>query len=404
VQEASLSSISICHWGDAQIGLCDILRVAQWLYHRITHIPQGIRQSSGWFSAVILSEHVDPLLRNSVFRQKRPHDLHNFMHMSYHFKKTEPRDSVFAILGLMSVDKSCKAENVALLEVDYAKPLPEVLRDATRYALCQTACLQALTIVPRQTEQSKDNEGFTSWTARSDLDRGPLDPGMFPEFYCASKGLEQPYLLEDMRYGAQVLLIEGFVAGQVLHAASLFAEDLYILQNFYTGLNRAKEIALRHCGPAFQNGSREGYIAIALTVTAGHTANLERAQPEDMVILGEYLASLDVDEAVPGSTNTARESKNVDTLGYIAKSHRCVNARGRQFFAMSEGSMGLGPKWMRRDDLVVILRGGDFPFILRKMGEFYQLIGPAYVYGIMDGEAVETWKAKNEPEIVFPIR
>jgi len=67
------------------------------------------------------------------------------------------------------------------------------------------------------------------------------------------------------------------------------------------------------------------------------------------------------------------------------------------------GRMGLGPRSMQAGDLVVVLRGGVLPLILRDTGAGYWFIGPAYVYGIMDGEAVQGWQARGEPGQVFPI-
>jgi len=59
---------------------------------------------------------------------------------------------------------------------------------------------------------------------------------------------------------------------------------------------------------------------------------------------------------------------------------------------------------MRLDDLVVVIRGGTTPFILRRGNNGYHLLGPAYMHGIMDGEAVQAKKARGGLEAVFPIR
>jgi hypothetical protein len=40
--------------------------------------------------------------------------------------------------------------------------------------------------------------------------------------------------------------------------------------------------------------------------------------------------------------------------------------------------------------VICILYGCVKPFILRKIGDGYELIGDAYVHGIMDGEFLET--------------
>lgn len=67
--------------------------------------------------------------------------------------------------------------------------------------------------------------------------------------------------------------------------------------------------------------------------------------------------------------------------------------------------MGIGPRSMQPNDIVVVLRGGNTPFILRKgIDEQYHLVGEAYVHGILKGEAVRLAKARGEEEIVFPLR
>ncbi|KAF8861653.1 hypothetical protein BDZ45DRAFT_250827 [Acephala macrosclerotiorum] len=60
--------------------------------------------------------------------------------------------------------------------------------------------------------------------------------------------------------------------------------------------------------------------------------------------------------------------------------------------------LGLTPKETKVDDIICILLGCTVPVILRavkggRVAELYQLIGEAYVHGIMDGEAVESEKS-----------
>ena len=63
-------------------------------------------------------------------------------------------------------------------------------------------------------------------------------------------------------------------------------------------------------------------------------------------------------------------------------------AWGHSFFTTTKAYMGLGSQAMKAGDVVVILAGGEVPFILRRAGEFFQLVGECYVHGIMNGEAV----------------
>ncbi|KAH9828454.1 heterokaryon incompatibility protein 6, OR allele-like [Teratosphaeria destructans] len=62
--------------------------------------------------------------------------------------------------------------------------------------------------------------------------------------------------------------------------------------------------------------------------------------------------------------------------------------RGRVLFASSTGFLGLVPHGTREGDVIVIVRGVDVPYVLRPQGEAYELIGEAYVEGVMQGEAL----------------
>ncbi|KAG0651481.1 hypothetical protein D0Z07_1555 [Hyphodiscus hymeniophilus] len=62
--------------------------------------------------------------------------------------------------------------------------------------------------------------------------------------------------------------------------------------------------------------------------------------------------------------------------------------KGRRFCLTGDGHMCTTPYDTQRDDVVVILEGLKMPFVLRKSGEDWKLIGDCYVHGIMDGELV----------------
>jgi hypothetical protein len=65
------------------------------------------------------------------------------------------------------------------------------------------------------------------------------------------------------------------------------------------------------------------------------------------------------------------------------------STRGRVMFASSTGYLGLVPHGTKKDDLIFIVRGADVPYVLRPNDDAYQLVGEAYVQGVMEGEALE---------------
>ena len=67
-----------------------------------------------------------------------------------------------------------------------------------------------------------------------------------------------------------------------------------------------------------------------------------------------------------------------------------MTCQGRRFFTTLGGYMGIGPPGMRIDDLICVFLGGAVPWIVRQEGGEYVLVGECYVHGIMDGEFMKT--------------
>lgn len=58
----------------------------------------------------------------------------------------------------------------------------------------------------------------------------------------------------------------------------------------------------------------------------------------------------------------------------------------RTFFTTDAGFCGIGPADVQAGDRVVVLLGASMPYVLRPVGDHYTLVGEAYVSGIMYGE------------------
>lgn len=76
----------------------------------------------------------------------------------------------------------------------------------------------------------------------------------------------------------------------------------------------------------------------------------------------------------------------------------------RCFFRTEKGYYGLGPVELEAGDIVSVLFGGTTPFVLRPVGESYMLVGECYVYGLMNGEAIEIRERGELMEKSFTIR
>ncbi len=62
---------------------------------------------------------------------------------------------------------------------------------------------------------------------------------------------------------------------------------------------------------------------------------------------------------------------------------------GRRLFRTVKDFLGNGPRSLEVDDQVWVLAGAKVPFLLRPLDDGrYQVVGQAYVHGIMHGEAL----------------
>lgn len=81
--------------------------------------------------------------------------------------------------------------------------------------------------------------------------------------------------------------------------------------------------------------------------------------------------------------------------------------RTRRLFQTQSGFVGMGSVAMQAGDLVVVLFGARWPFIIRPSGDpqsqQYVLVGTAYVDGIMEGEAVLKYEASGDEAHTFEI-
>jgi hypothetical protein len=58
-------------------------------------------------------------------------------------------------------------------------------------------------------------------------------------------------------------------------------------------------------------------------------------------------------------------------------------------FLTDSGTFGLAPQFAEEGDILCLPFGCVSPFVLRPYGEYYMLVGEAYVHGFMNGEALK---------------
>jgi hypothetical protein len=76
----------------------------------------------------------------------------------------------------------------------------------------------------------------------------------------------------------------------------------------------------------------------------------------------------------------------------------------RRVFRTVKGYYGLGPPLIGSGDIICVLFGGKTPYCLRRIDNHYVLIGECYVFGLMNGEAIDMMKNGEIQQEFFCIR
>lgn len=70
---------------------------------------------------------------------------------------------------------------------------------------------------------------------------------------------------------------------------------------------------------------------------------------------------------------------------------------------MRKGLYVLAPTAVKEGDVLCVLFGGATPYILRRHGSSWLLVGECFAYGMMHGEGIEMLKRGEVEEMSFDI-
>ncbi|KAK4494427.1 hypothetical protein PRZ48_014725 [Zasmidium cellare] len=391
VQEASLASLNLCHFGTYSFDLLTLLRVAKWLWTKREHVDLGYfadahrvlarawrisdfadkecgwfhhARAKGWFKSSGDGEAPEVSLTHHLLTELR------------NFACSQPVDHVFGLLGLYR--EFSGHELPGLLRPDYSKSVVEVFTDATRQAI-----LEGENLVPfhdiyhrREGEEGEDGLDLPSWTPQwhqpwnISLDPTPLHRG-----FKAS---------EDCTLSSIGLVDRG------LKTISLEGEFLDKIEDMVNKHSKAK-------------GKHEDFqTALAITLCAEESSSRALATPEDLqgyIDLKSYFTNPDAPPlGLKDSPSTLMPAARYSEASWRA----CYR---RKFFITAAGRIGIGPQTMEKGDVIVVLYGGEWPFVLRDRGDAeWEMTGLAYVYGIMGGEAVQEAGERGEGDIWFCLK
>ncbi|KAK6393476.1 hypothetical protein LTR65_002348 [Meristemomyces frigidus] len=318
---------------------------------------------------------------------------------------TKLSDNLFALLGLHQRFEEVEADtstSSSLLEPDYAKSPVEVLRDATRFAIIEDQSLEILRFPPFRSiaAQLRLPSWVPSWFGENDPG---YDPSPLSNAFDSCDGLPSLRSNTQLTKGRDdVLPLSGISVDSVNGSTVVMTrETLLDLHELSALLVQISELATK-AKMVSENTANSSVVGETLAAGRGSSFGLRSSEEilQGYDAFRDYI--LDRREYPPalGKVREADDQAKRARPYYDSMYNACYD---RQFFTTHNGNIGLGPPGLQLGDLVTVLQGGKWPFILRPAGDSYKMIGVAYIHSIMYGEAVAEAARLGEPIVTFNL-
>lgn len=315
---------------------------------------------------------------------------------------TDHRDKIFGLLGITQRYFSADGNIPPLLYPSYTKHPDAVFRDATAWMLEGT--LEVLTRICHDSD-SEMKKQLASWTAP--MDRPKLkfsDPGILRPIFSAAPALRTPgqILANNASLKREgVLLFHGFQIDLIENVTPTLVPDL--------------KDRLAHVGPwidsvfetldTISSSAHFNRQGIGSVLMAGTRADLAPTTDDD---LGSCIRMLEKIRKlrhypcpISELPDSASDEDRADSETFQALLNVCPH---RRVMTTAQGYADLGPKISEAGDIIVVVYGSQWPFVMRPCKEKYYFIGHCYIYGVMDGDFFSEQTSKGVPVNTFKLQ
>jgi hypothetical protein len=324
---------------------------------------------------------------------KAAKNLGYLLHNSRWSQATDPRDKVYALLGL------CREED-RQIAIDYSKGMQQLVHNVVEHLI--TTDLN-LNILPSDSTTKTSSSNTCSWSFELDnFELGVMWSGYLTTLVALGSVPAQC----RMKSNSNELHLRGF--------------EIDIARRVDTAFHNVDGMASAYINTGnFVNeqvaGVWEAFLAVIASYVAitgdkeviwrtiimdgdysTSTLNPVSPPPDSFGIMAGYIFTNALKTELchvppdfePGLPQMDRYLKYITPF---ISSMSSVSPF-RSLFVTREGQVGLGPLGMKSDDIICVLFGGKFLYVSRPTGQFsnsYILVGNAYIYGSTMGELME---------------
>ena len=354
---------------------------------------------------------------------------------------TDPRDKIFSLIGIIDrTSAALESSKSHLFAADYSKTIEDVYSDASQAVLQGTRRLDLLLMTPDPAERSYHK--LPSWVKDYSV-KGTIPLTIYGSdqepvsHFDAARGYDRADV--SFRNNNRLLRVKGLKLGQIADTGEAVDE-----WNTEYSFEASASLAMK-CDEIYINGESR-IEALWRTVITNQTEHTHPAPAGAGVlffqllralfrydILRQFVFSLQNTKIGEQIKTILEPSPNVDKLANCDPSgmmptmygdlqsvvqsireHRefdeiieVENAAYRKYidafypymnislrmrlFRTDNSLLGMGPRSTSEGDEAWVLQGARVPFVLRPNPDTgrYQLMGQAYVHGMMQGEALE---------------
>ncbi|KAE8450834.1 hypothetical protein EG329_005747 [Mollisiaceae sp. DMI_Dod_QoI] len=384
-QELIVSRDAMVLVGSLSVPWSDVATICDWLKIWTADLDAKTRKYGGRHrSGAYAGEELEHF--RQALKTKGKLDFEAMFIHARNCKATDPRDKVYAILGLLGDDN----EDIV---VDYTLPVAEVAKQAFKKLVSRNNHLDALIF----SQNSSREQGIPSWAPNicSPFKARPSRlKGRSSSIYNAAKGSVDKFsFLAD----GNTLCVQGLIFDTIEKVSKPLNNAIETMpipldrvistwrpllftwlgtmdidqkyECFMRTITRDRDIRGRRM-PSRANGL--DWAAFFRFEHLGAAARTEL----------EYLAA-----AVHRSMFESAETNQAEVDEWVRLCSDTVS--NSRMVLTANGKAGLVPAETQPWDVVCVIMGLDVPFVLRKIdADAYVLVGEAYIYGAMDGEVL----------------
>jgi hypothetical protein len=301
------------------------------------------------------------------------------------FGATDPRDRVFGVLGFLLEDLG--------VQLDYTKRPEEIFCEVTRRYISTTGDLNVLLLDLLYVGTGEYSPRvLPSWVPKFGTNEKFISRFVVWEGFLAGKGrmgnstLRKSRVQQDPKC-CNILSVEGIFLDTLGPLLSSKSCGFWLVEDFVENFQKAQRLA----GREYRNGD-ESFDTYWRTLTLDV---ISRAQSRGVAM------DVDPDTRLRIVKDVLLESDNKEEDRQIAAEQLLLYMRtftGKYCFTITQGGFSAKvPPSAKEGDVILVLFGASAPLVARVIAgqrdgdafpERYRLIGPAYVHGFMDGEAI----------------